>query len=117
MGLLKKAFPSAAYIIGGMTAKARDAEVDKFETGETNTIIGNIDAAGESITLTRSRLLAFAEMDWRGTQMIQARKRIHRITQSRECSGFYLASANSFDALVAESAFEKMENIKETLDI
>ncbi len=117
MALLHDAFPKAAFIIGGMTAEARGLEVDKFEDGETNEFIGNIDAAGESVTLTRSNLLVFAEMDWRATAMIQARKRIHRITQKRACSGFYLASANSFDAYVADSAFSKMENIKTTMDI
>jgi SNF2 family DNA or RNA helicase len=117
MELLREEFTDAAFVIGGMTSKSRDLEVDKFQNGKTNIFLGNIDAAGEAITLTRSNLLAFGEMDWRGTAMVQARKRIHRITQNQPCSAYYLASANSFDSYVADRGFAKMEHIKDTLDL
>lgn len=117
MEKLKEEFPDAAFVIGGMSSKSRDLEVDKFQTGQTNVFLGNIDAAGEAITLTRANLLVFAEPDWRGTAMVQARKRIHRITQDQPCSVYYLAAANSFDSYVADRGFAKMEHIKETLDL
>lgn len=117
MEQLRDHFPGAALVIGGMSSKSRDLEVDRFQSGETNIFLGNIDAAGEAITLTRANLLAFGEMDWRGTAMVQARKRIHRITQDQPCSAYYLAAANSFDAYVADRGFAKMEHIKETLDL
>lgn len=115
MELLREEFPESAYIIGGMKAEARNDQVDLFQEGKVNVFLGNIDAAGEAITLTRASLLVFAEWDWRGTAMIQARKRIHRISQDQPCTVYYTASAKSFDSLVADSALEKMENIKQTL--
>lgn len=114
---LKKAFPDSAMVVGGMSSKDRSAQVDMFQEGRVNVFLGNIDAAGEAITLTRSQLLVCVEPDWRGTAMIQMRKRIHRITQNQPCSCYYLASANSFDAYVADKGFSKMANIKETLDL
>ncbi|MGD9670209.1 MAG: SNF2-related protein [Hyphomicrobiaceae bacterium] len=114
---LREEFPGAAVIMGGMTAKARDREVDRFQNGETNIFLGNMDAAGEAVTLTRADLMAIAEPDWRGTTMIQVRKRIHRITQNNPCTVYYLASANSFDAVVADNGFSKIANIQETLDL
>lgn len=115
MELLKEEFADAAMVIGGMKPAVRDLQVDLFQNGDTQVFLGNIDAAGEAITLTRANILVFAEWDWRGTAMIQARKRIHRITQDRSCTVYYTASAKSFDSLVADSALQKMENIKETL--
>lgn len=115
MEQLKEEFEDAAMVIGGMKPSVRDLQVDLFQDGKTNVFLGNIDAAGEAITLTRANILVFAEWDWRGTSMIQARKRIHRITQDRPCTVYYTASAKSFDSLVADSALQKMENIKETL--
>lgn len=114
---LRKAFPDFSYVVGGMSAKKRKDEVTRFQAGETSGFLGNIDAAGEAITLTRASLAIFGEMDWRGTQMVQARKRIHRISQTQACQVLYACAARSFDAYVAEQAFEKMRNMKETLDL
>jgi SWI/SNF-related matrix-associated actin-dependent regulator 1 of chromatin subfamily A len=112
--LIKK-FPGCSYVIGGMPSKRRQEMVDRFQDGETNYFFGNVDAAGEAITLTRARLGCFAEMDWRGTAIIQARKRIHRIGQVNPVSVYYLCAAKSFDHYVSETAVEKMQNIYETL--
>jgi SNF2 family DNA or RNA helicase len=114
---LREIYPNAAYIMGGMSSKERNRQVDLFQNGETNIFIGNIDAAGEAVTLTRSNTLVFAEMDWRATAMIQARKRIHRISQENPCTAYYLCAAKSFDYYVSKKAFRKMEHIKTTLDI
>lgn len=117
MSKLREAYPDAAYVVGGMSSKMRNEMVDRFQNGETNHFLLNIDAGGEAITATRANKLIFAEMDWRGTAMIQARKRIHRITQVHACNVWYLAAAKSMDAMVANKAFSKMENIKRTLDL
>jgi Superfamily II DNA/RNA helicases, SNF2 family len=114
---LKTAFPDFSYVVGGMSSKKRKDEVTRFQNGETPGFLGNIDAAGEAITLTRASLAIFGEMDWRGTQMVQARKRIHRISQTQSCQILFACAARSFDAYVAEQAFEKMRNMKETLDL
>lgn len=115
MKKLIEAFPGCAYVVGGMSSKKRSEMVDMFQAGESNFFFGNIDAAGEAITLTRASYGCFAEMDWRGTAMIQARKRIHRITQVHPVSVDYLCAAKSFDAYVTETAVEKIRNIQETL--
>lgn len=113
---LKEHYPEAACIIGGMSSKARNEQVDRFQGGDTNLFLGNMDAAGEAVTLTRANLLTFAELDWRGTALIQARKRIHRISQEKPCFVTYLCAADSFDSILYEKGFEKIENIIGTLD-
>ncbi|MFM7009086.1 MAG: SNF2-related protein [Betaproteobacteria bacterium] len=113
---LRERYPDAAYIMGGMPSKERNRQIDLFQNGDTNVFIGNIDAAGEAVTLTRANILVFAEMDWRATALIQARKRIHRISQVNPCTAYYLCAAQSFDYYVSKKAFRKVENIKSTLD-
>ena len=113
---LAEEFPGCALVIGGLSSKKRDEEVDRFQNGETNIFLGNWDAAGEAVTLTRSSYFVAAELDWRGTAMIQGRKRIHRITQEHPCNVIYLVSAKSFDSIVAKKGFSKMRTISRTLD-
>lgn len=117
MDELRKNFPESSIVMGGLSATKRGLAIAAFQAGETNPFLGNIDAAGEAVTLTAADLLVFAELDWRGTAMLQARKRIHRISQTKPCSVYYLASAKSFDALVADNAFDKMYNIQETMEL
>jgi len=114
---LRQHYPDAAVVMGGVSAKKRFNEVARFQDGETNIFLGNIDAAGEAVTLTRSRVLVVSEPDWRGTALTQAIKRIHRISQRNACTAFFLAAAKSFDALVAKKGFAKIKYIKETLDL
>jgi hypothetical protein len=112
---LKEIFPDSAVVMGGMSLKKREQEKDDFQEGDKSLFLGNIDSAGEAITLTRSNLIIFSEFDWRGTAIIQAMKRIHRITQVRPCTGYFLAVANSIDGMIAAKGFGKIENIKKTL--
>lgn len=114
---LRDSFDNPAVIMGGLSATKRGEAVNAFQDLQRNPFLGNIDAAGEAVTLTSANILAFAEFDWRGTAMMQARKRIHRIAQNKPCAAYYLAAAQSFDAIMADSVFLRMEQIKETLDI
>ncbi len=79
--------------------------------------LGNMDAAGENITITRAYRMVCAEPDWRGTQMHQVFMRIKRLGQTRETTADVLCAANSFDQIVARSMFKKMDTIEKTLNI
>lgn len=110
---LHKAFPKAAMIVGKTPSKKRQAEVKKFQSGETNLFIGNIAAAGEGITLTKSARLIFAEIDWNATSMWQALKRVHRISQTRSVLIEYILLSDTFDGYVARSIVAKRGTINE----
>jgi len=114
---LREAFPDHAYVMGGMKASARTDMCKMFQEGKVNWFFGNIHAAGEGVTLTRSSYLCFAEMDWQGTALIQARKRIHRITQNQPCFVDYLCANKSFDAIIYDTAVRKMKYIADTMEL
>lgn len=49
--------------------------------------------------------------------MIQARKRIHRLTQNKPCFVDYLCANKSFDAIIYDTAVKKMEYITATMEL
>jgi SNF2 family DNA or RNA helicase len=114
---LKEIFPKSSLVFGGMSTKKRDDEVVKFQEGENNLFLGNIDSASESITLTRSALVVVAEPDWRATALTQAIRRVYRITQTQDCVAYFLAAAKSMDAILTESSFNRLEDFAETFSL
>jgi Helicase conserved C-terminal domain len=76
---------------GGSSLKDRDRAEKKFQDNPNcRFFIGNIEAAGQSITLTAARHVVFAEPDWRGTYLEQAEDRAHRIGQNHPVLVTYL---------------------------
>ena len=68
---------------GNSSLRDRDRAAEKFrEDPSCQFFIGNIEAAGQGITLTAARHVVFAEPDWRGTYLEQAEDRAHRIGQT-----------------------------------
>ncbi|WP_226035673.1 DEAD/DEAH box helicase [Aquibacillus saliphilus] len=81
----------AVKITGDVETKDRQKAVDLFQEGEKRVFIGNIDAAGEGITLTRSHHMIVIDFHWSPVVMVnQLEKRLHRITQTKPVSIQYL---------------------------
>lgn len=111
---IRDAFPDITRAVyGGVSAKKRRDIVKDFQAGKFPLFVGNIAAAGEGLTLTKSCRLLFGEIDWTATAMWQALKRVHRITQAREVVIQYLLLQNSMDAHIATRYIEKRETINE----
>jgi SWI/SNF-related matrix-associated actin-dependent regulator 1 of chromatin subfamily A len=71
-------------IVGGMSADAKQASVDAFQSGRARVLVGNIDAAGVGFTLTAGRHIIVAELPWTPGALQQVEDRLHRIGQTRE---------------------------------
>ena len=89
---------------GGSSLRERDVAAKNFQ-GDPNCqfFIGNIEAAGQGISLTAARHVVFAEPDWRGTYLEQAEDRAHRIGQM-------------YPVLVTYSAAEPQQVVYRLLD-
>ena len=76
---------------GSSSLKDRDRAAEQFQHDPNcQFFIGNIEAAGQGITLTAARHVVFAEPDWRGTYLEQAEDRAHRIGQTHPVLVTYL---------------------------
>jgi SWI/SNF-related matrix-associated actin-dependent regulator 1 of chromatin subfamily A len=80
-----------AGFTGSSSLRDRDRAAQKFKNDPNcQFFIGNIEAAGQGITLTAARHVVFAEPDWRGTYLKQAEDRAHRIGQKHPVLVTYL---------------------------
>jgi SNF2 family DNA or RNA helicase len=76
---------------GGSSLRERDRAAKRFQDDPNcQFFVGNIEAAGQGITLTAARHVVFAEPDWRGTYLEQAEDRAHRIGQNHPVLVTYL---------------------------
>lgn len=70
-------------------------------------IIGNIQAMGVGLTLTRASRVIFAEFSWTPSDNDQASDRAHRIGQKENVLVQYLVYPNSVDKAVIETVLRK----------
>jgi hypothetical protein len=107
-----------ALIYGKTPVRKRQAQVDYFQENDgCRVFIGNIDAAGVGLTLTKASDVAFIELDWVPSKQIQCEDRACRIGSTAEkifCS--YLVANGSLDARIAQSSYMKEEVISSVLD-
>jgi SNF2 family DNA or RNA helicase len=102
----------AVTITGDTPEKLRQPAVDAFQAdGQPMVFIGQIRAAGVGLTLTKSRTVVFAELDYVPASMLQCADRVHRISQTLPCNISYLVLGGSLDATIANKLVEKQANI------
>jgi len=113
---LGEAFPSAVSITGETKLADRQKAVDDFQAGKSDLFLGNIQAAGVGITLTRSSHVVFAELDWTPAGCSQAEDRCHRIGQTDSVLVQHLVVDGSLDATMAHAIVKKQAVLDAALD-
>ena len=104
-------------ISGKVKVGLRQGIVDKFQNDERcRLFIGNIQAAGVGLTLTRSSHVVMAEQDWGPSGMIQAEDRAHRIGQKDSVLVQIMVAEKSVDMTIAKMIVQKLENLQAVLD-
>ena len=68
-----------AYITGETNATDRMTEVDRFQNGNCNVIIGTIGAMGTGLTMNKANTVIFLDEPWNMALRAQAEDRAHRI--------------------------------------
>jgi SWI/SNF-related matrix-associated actin-dependent regulator of chromatin subfamily A-like protein 1 len=103
---LKKYNP--IVITGDTDMKVRHEYVTEFQTNPARRVfIGNIQAAGTGLTLTKANRVVFAEFSWVPADNDQAADRAHRIGQRDNVFVQYLVFKNSIDRQVIETVLRK----------
>ena len=104
-------------IDGSVSGRRRKATVDQFQQDRaTRLCIGNIQAAGVSITLTASSTVAFCELDWVPANMMQAEDRIHRIGQTKPSWIWWLVAAGTIEEDLCKILERKQQVVSGVLD-
>ncbi len=116
--LMDKFEDDAVKITGDVPSKERQDNVDLFQAGKKKILVGNIDAAGEGITLTKATKMIVIDFHWSPVFMVkQMEKRIHRISQTKPVNIMYLYAQNAeLDRVMAEMLEKKLNDASLILD-
>lgn len=101
---LVNAFPDISVKIDGSCTNIQKHRAEKeFQTNdEIRLFIGNMQAAGEVITLTAASNIAIIELPWTPGELSQAIDRCHRIGQKYSLTIHYLLAAGTIEKKFAE---------------
>jgi SWI/SNF-related matrix-associated actin-dependent regulator 1 of chromatin subfamily A len=109
---------TAVAITGNTSMERRQEAVDRFQNPKCSIdlLVGNIQAAGVGITLTRSSHVVFAELDWVPGNVTQAEDRCHRIGQEESVLVQHIVLEGSIDAVMTRKLVAKQAVIDAALD-
>jgi SWI/SNF-related matrix-associated actin-dependent regulator 1 of chromatin subfamily A len=108
---------SVATLDGRKKPEVRSKIVEEFQAGKMDILVCGLTSAGVGITLTKSDIAVFAELDWTPANMVQAEDRLHRIGQEKNVSIYYCVSPNSLDGRFAAILTEKQTVIDAFSDL
>ncbi len=103
-------------LTGQSTVEQREHAVRAFQAGKCDLFMGNIQAAGVGITLTRSAHIIFAEIDWTPALMEQAEDRCHRIGQEQSLLIQLPVLEGSLDSRMVKTIVRKQRITRRVLD-
>lgn len=89
-----------ASIKGGMSDDRKDELKKQFQAGQLDALVCTVGSFSVGVTLTRSNLVIFNDIPWIPADLTQARKRIHRISQERECRCIYIVGSKVDDNII-----------------
>jgi SWI/SNF-related matrix-associated actin-dependent regulator of chromatin subfamily A-like protein 1 len=93
-------------------SETRQANVDRFQDGDSQTIVCSLKAAGVGLTLTASSNVLFVEQGWTPADMDQATDRTHRIGQDSAVTAWHLLAKDTID----EDMYELIEKKRQVVD-
>ena len=107
---------SPVSIIGGQSDNARQAQIDRFQDGDSKLMIAGLRAGNVGINLSTARYVIFAELDWSPAIHRQAEDRLHRIGQKNTVFAYYLIGNGTLDDHVANILVDKSYEIDGIMD-
>lgn len=107
----------APVMVTGETAAAdRQKNIDAFQSGGANVMIGNIATLGEGVDLSRSSTVVFVEATWATSAFEQASARVENIQKFGIAPAVYiLTTRNSLDHTILSKVLKKLHIIDQIL--
>lgn len=113
--LTKKGYKTSV-VYGAVPPAKRQVEIDKFQRGETDVFLGQIQAAGTNINLSRAQQVIVLELDWLPTTIQQFISRLQRIGQKGKVIAKFPCSKNETHVRLLESAIRKQKAANYVID-
>lgn len=95
------------YITGETSATDRMTEVDRFQDGTCNVIIGTIGAMGTGLTLNKANTVIFLDEPWNRALRDQAEDRAHRIGTQGTVNIITIMAKDTIDERIHELVEKK----------
>lgn len=102
-------------ITGSTDIDDRIFAVDQFQKGNIKILVCTIGSMSVGVTLTSAQDVIFNDLSWVPADNMQARKRIHRIGQSKKCRCHHMISGPT-DAYIKAVLEEKEKTINSVLE-
>ncbi len=113
--MLEKKNINYAVVRGGV--KNRNSQIGMFQYNDKcRVFVGQIEAAGLGITLTAASTMVFYSLDYNMASFDQAKARIHRAGQTKNCQYIYLICKNTIDRKVIYALQKKIDLSKMLVD-
>jgi SWI/SNF-related matrix-associated actin-dependent regulator 1 of chromatin subfamily A len=113
---IMEAFPKIAIRVDGKT-KDKQACEDKFQKDpDCHLFVGQMKAAGVSLTLTAASNVGIIEYPWTPGTLNQAIDRVHRITQLGSVTVYYFMAQNTIEESTAKKLDKKQKMIGAVID-
>lgn len=110
---LKKYKP---VLINGETSnKDRETGISSFNSGHTDCFIGNVQAAGVGISLSRANECILGEVDWSPSIINQSIERLVRLGKKSAIRISYLIAPDSIDQKIMEVVINKTRTFEKVL--
>jgi len=114
---LKERGIEAELLYGLQSAEERSDVVSKFQNDENpRVLVCTMKSAGVGITLTRARVMVFAEQSFVPGDILQAEDRIHRIGSSQNVEIYHLVFSESLDERIVNILNQKTDLISKVVD-
>ena len=115
---LCEAFPTAAVVTGKVTGADRVKAVDRFQQDpKCRLFLGNIQAAGEGITLHAASNMLVLELGWTPAEHDQAEDRINRIGQrAAHVDVRYIVAQGTIEERVLALINSKRDTVSRVVD-
>lgn len=100
-----------ARIDGNVSGAKRRGIVEAFQAGKTRVLLGQINAAGLGLTLTKATTVIFNDLSYVPADHAQAEDRCYRIGQDSDVSIYYMLGRCPLDQALWELLEVKRKNI------
>lgn len=102
-----------AFVHGGVSKKVAGAAVADFKAGKLDVLVGSLETLAEGLTLTVADMAIFVEKSYKPSRNEQAKRRVHRIGQTRPVTVLDYVTPGTVDsnkrALLASKTDQQMK--------